>query len=396
MRKYIFVISSLGGGAGRVVSVLADAFADKGMMVEIVLSEQKKEYADKKLSEKVSITDFDSIECITKRTDAICIKFLDIVSKIMRKTKHLFCKKESETASVLRFYSENFFYIKSLKKYLKDNKDAVVIAFLNKPIFLTLLARNRNNKVIISERNDPSKFVGNKTTMAFIHKKYHKSDWMVFQSPDAQKWYEENSSVQGSVVFNPIKPDLPDRYIGERKKRVVNFCRISSQKNLELLIDAYTLFEKDYPEYELFIYGDESGNGAEGYLDKIKKKVTTLPIYNKIHVFPAVADIHNEISDYAMFVSSSDFEGMSNSMIEAMAIGLPTICTDCPAGGARAVIKDHINGILVSVGDIDSMYKAMKEVAENEALSTRLSENSVKIKEELAVDKIVNQWMNLV
>ena len=97
-----------------------------------------------------------------------------------------------------------------------------------------------------------------------------------------------------------------------------------------------------------------------------------------------------------MFVSSSDFEGMSNSMLEAMGMGLPTICTDCPAGGARAIIKDHENGILVPIKDVESMYRAMKEVAENKELAEKLSVNGTKLRDELSVDKIVSQWLEVI
>ena len=117
---------------------------------------------------------------------------------------------------------------------------------------------------------------------------------------------------------------------------------------------------------------------------------------NKIHILPAQKDIHSIIKDYAMFVSSSDFEGMSNSMLEAMAIGLPTICTDCPAGGARAVIKDHENGILVPVNDVQAMANAMKEIAGDSELAEKLSLNGTKLREELSVNKIVNQWMEII
>lgn len=58
-----------------------------------------------------------------------------------------------------------------------------------------------------------------------------------------------------------------------------------------------------------------------------------------------------------MFVSSSDFEGISNSMLEAMGMGLPVVVTDCPVGGARMVIQDGVNGLLVPVGDTKTMYE---------------------------------------
>ena len=80
----------------------------------------------------------------------------------------------------------------------------------------------------------------------------------------------------------------------------------------------------------------------------------------------------------------------------SMAIGLPTICTDCPAGGARAIIKDHKNGILVPVNDAEAMCKAMCEVADNPELAEKLSINGLKIRDDLSVDIIVNQWMELI
>jgi glycosyltransferase involved in cell wall biosynthesis len=97
-----------------------------------------------------------------------------------------------------------------------------------------------------------------------------------------------------------------------------------------------------------------------------------------------------------MFVSSSDFEGMSNSMLEALGLGLPCVCTDCPAGGAAAVIEDGVNGLLVPVGDSGKMYEAMKKIAQNPDLAKQLSENSVKIRETQSVEKIIEKWMEII
>lgn len=83
-------------------------------------------------------------------------------------------------------------------------------------------------------------------------------------------------------------------------------------------------------------------------------------------------------------------------MLEAMAMGLPCVCTDCPAGGARAVIKDGENGILTPVGDSHALYLAMKNVAKNPHLAQKLSENAVKIREEQSAKKITEEWMELI
>ena len=97
-----------------------------------------------------------------------------------------------------------------------------------------------------------------------------------------------------------------------------------------------------------------------------------------------------------MFVSSSDYEGMSNSMLEAMALGLPVICTDCPAGGARAVIRNGENGILTPVGDANALYLAMKNLAETPDFAETLGKNAVKIRTEQSVEKIIEKWMDII
>ena len=96
-----------------------------------------------------------------------------------------------------------------------------------------------------------------------------------------------------------------------------------------------------------------------------------------------------------MYVSSSDYEGISNSMLEAMAIGMPVVCTDCPIGGAKATIKDGENGLLVPIKDADALYMGMKKVIEDKALADKLSHNAAKLRDELSLDKITDRWIEL-
>ena len=75
-----------------------------------------------------------------------------------------------------------------------------------------------------------------------------------------------------------------------------------------------------------------------------------------------------------------------------MAIGLPVVCTDCPAGGARAVIKDHENGLLVPVKDPHRLYLAMKEIIDNPELAEKLSDNASKIRQVQSEETIMKEW----
>ena len=388
MKKEItFLIKVMnGGGAERVISLLSRAAVERGHSVTLILTHQSQAEAMlENIDENITVISLPD-EVGKCKTSAIFMLWARLIGKLGFKEK----------ASVLKYHSRNFSSISWLKKYFRKHKNSAAVAFLYDTIFLTLLAKHKTTKVIVSERGDPAQSSGSKTVAAFMKNEFSKADTIVFQSPDAQKWYLENTPVKGTVIFNPVKPDLPEPYCGERKKRIVNFCRISAQKNLLMLADAFALFHKDFPDYELDIIGDAVGNGVEGYVDAVNEKIRNNGCENCIHILPSRKDIHEYIKDYAMFVSSSDFEGMSNSMLEAMALGLPVICTDCPAGGARAVIRNGENGILTPVGDANALYLAMKNLAENPDFAETLGKNAVKIRTEQSVEKIIEKWMDII
>ncbi len=396
-KEIVFLIKVMsGGGAERVVTLLSAAFAEIDYSVTIILTHQNLSDADlTNTDSRINIISLPDELCRDKCSD-FAAKLIMLYARILDKLSKVFVKTDSEKASVLKYYSRNYSSVKWLKKYFKCHKTSSVVAFLYDSIFLSLLARTKTNRLVISERSDPQQSASKKTVAAFMNREFPKADAVVFQSPDAQKWYENNTPVKGSVIFNPVKSDLPPAYSGERKKRIVNFCRISASKNLTMLVDAFAKFNTDFPEFELDIFGDPVGDLTEGYLELVEERIRALGCNEKINIFPARNDIHSAIVDYSMFVSSSDFEGMSNSMLEAMAIGLPCVCTDCPAGGARAIIKNGVNGLLVPVGDSEKLCLAMKSIVENSDLSQKISRNAVKIRKDLAVKEIVKKWMEII
>ena len=388
-KDIVFVMKvMLGGGAERVITVLCGAFAEKGYNVTLVVTHQHR--TDAVLTGLDGRVETVFLEDITQRLNSgkLSAKLYSAKSKLAN---------DADAAAILKYRSRNEGRINALKEVFLRHKGCTAIAFLNDPVFLTLLASpGVCGKVIISERGDPEQYRENKTTMAFIRREYKKADCMVCQSFDARDWYKNNSDVRTEVIFNPVKSGLPEPFSGEREKKIVNFCRISDQKNLLLLMEAFRMLTADFPEYELYIYGNAVGNGAAGYLEKVSAFAQNSGVGEKIHILPGRSDIHTVIRGYSMFVSSSDFEGMSNSMLEAMATGLPTVCTDCPAGGAKAVIKDHENGLLVPVGDAERLAAAMKEVIESPELAEKLSAGGVKIKEELSAEKTAERWEKLI
>lgn len=396
-KEIIFAIKVMsGGGAERVVSLLSSSMVDKGYSVILLLTHQ---------SEKDAILDnIDSsvqvISLVDQDLDGAKINLFSNIylfcSRVFGKIGKIFSTKLFQYSLTIKYLAYNYSRIKLMRKIFQKHKNSTVVAFLYDSIFYSLLSVTKSNKLIISERGDPCQSLASKTTMAFLKNEFQKADGFVFQSPDVRQWYEDNTKVRGTVIFNPIKNGLPEPYFGERRKSIVNFCRINPQKNLLLLLDAFELFAESFPEYELHIYGDASTEADIHYFETVKEKRESLKSKDRVFFFPASRDIHRVIRDYSMFVSSSDFEGMSNSMLEALALGLPCVCTDCPAGGARAVIKDGENGLLVPVNEPFSLAEAMKRIVSEKGLSEKLSENAVKIREEQSLEKIIAKWMEII
>ena len=161
---------------------------------------------------------------------------------------------------------------------------------------------------------------------------------------------------------------------------------LEPQKNFSLLIDAFSAFHKKHSDYRMIIYGE--GRERSNLLKKIKEhgleKVVSLPGNNP--------DLLNSIKKSGMFVLSSDYEGVPNVLIEAMAVGLPVVSTDCEPGGAAELIEPRVNGLLSPTKDAQALYIKMCEMIENEELNKRCSIEALKIKERYEASVVCQKW----
>ena len=271
-----------------------------------------------------------------------------------------------------------------LKVFFQKAEPGIVVSFgfnIFERVYCSL-----NNKKYINDSNylDTLKLI-------------EKADAAVFQTKQ-QKLDLNVTNPHSYIIHNPIKDNLPKRYVGERRKIIVNFCAIKKHKNLLLLIKSFEMLlyrSEKYSEYLLLLYCD---NPKPDYNNAYRKEIVDYIKMNnlesKVKLLPMCADIHDKIKDAALFVSSSDYEGISNSMIEAMAIGLPCVCTDCKGGGAREFIISEYNGLLVDCNDPTKLCYGMEKMLSSK-LAKRCSENALKIREDLSVDIITNKWINV-
>ena len=353
MRNIFFIMPAMsGGGAERVTSVLANHFVEQADVTFFLVEKNVVEYD---LDPRIHI-------------DTSAIKGKTGISKRLQK-------------------------LVDIRKLMKENPDAVFISFLsNENLFTALAATGLNVRVILSERNDPYQTIGNGLKKVITNWLYGKKQCkvVVFQTDGARGFYSKKIQRKGVIIFNPLKADLPEHFIGERRKSIVSLARLEPQKNYPMLLKAFQMFHSSHAEYTLDIYG----KGPEE--ESLKKLTSALGIDSYVNFHGFQNDVHTKICDASMFVLSSDYEGLSNAMIEAMAIGLPCVCTDCSPGGARMMIQTAVNGILVPVNDASAMEMAMSQIAEDSAFAEKLSQNAVRVRTDLSVDVIAKKWKELI
>lgn len=284
--------------------------------------------------------------------------------------------------------SSSFDIILNLRRTLKEyNPSLILVMGVPLSIYTVPASLGLSIPLIVSERNDPAHFAGRKITKFLSRFLMRYAKGFVFQTNEAMNYYSKSIRNKGIVIPNPLtSSNLPEPYKGVRRKRVVTVGRLVPQKNHELLISAFKEIVSEFPEYTLTIYGE----GIDR--PKLSNKINEEKLSNNVFLPGEKSNIYSEIIDAELFVLSSDFEGMPNVLIEAMALGLPVISTDCSGGGASSLIEDRMNGVLVPVGNKDEMVSAMKAVLLNKEFAKLIGENAIEIRERLNSDKVCNQW----
>ncbi len=270
-------------------------------------------------------------------------------------------------------------YIRKIKKAYRID---VSLSFMYRMNRLNLLSKS-GEFAVVSERNNPRQtrpehFRGTKIIYAL-------ADYVVFQSEEVRAMYRQTVHVHSSVLPNPVAVSCLASNV--RKKRIVNAARLVKDKNQSMLIRAFYLFLPSHPGYVLEIYG----NGA--LENELKTLVRELKIENSVFFYGNVRNIHEQIADAGMFVLSSDTEGMSNALLEAMMMGLPCISTSCT--GSKEVIKDEYNGLLTEIGNAEAMAEAMTKMADKPELAEFCRKNAMMTAEAFRKDRVMKQWTDL-
>ena len=288
-----------------------------------------------------------------------------------------------------------FFLIRNVKRLLALNKLIkystcnIFLVFLPVTSFILLSFRKKIKvPIIVSERSDPnSYFASSKLKLWIMKKLYPKADAFVFQTKDAQDYYAGIITNESLVIPNAINDEFVKKpFDGQRGKVIVSAGRLDRGKNFSMLVGAFAKISEKHSDYKLIIFGD-------GELrPELKILISELKLNDKVFLPGYVQNLGDQINAASLFVLPSKFEGIPNALMEAMALGLPSISTDCPCGGPKFLIQDGENGLLVPNNDMHKLAEAMDKILSDKLLAEKLGTNARKICDTLNAEKIYTQW----
>lgn len=354
MSKLIVCTGSLmSGGAERVLSILSTPFADT----------------------------YDSVEYVLW-LDA---RYPDIFYKIDPRVKITKICQASHSTGI-------FSHLKWFRRHVKEEKPDAILAFMVMINFSVMVSQLFCRfPLFLAERNDPRYFGRNKYLRKLINAMYGLSNVrkVIMQTDNNRNYFSEKIKKKTDVIYNPIVMD--EKFVGcsikeKKENRIVSVARLERQKHQHILIKAFSTFLESHPDYTLTLYGDGSRKG------ELQDLCKDLGISSRVFFPGRTNDVYNSIKNASMFIMTSEYEGMSNSLIEAMCLGLPCISTK--VSGAIDLIEHGENGMLINVDDVNALVDTMRTIADNDELANKLSVNAAKTYQILNAEIIAKQWVN--
>lgn len=355
MKKCLLLIPRMGsGGAERVMATIANNLCEKND-VQIV-----------------TMTDAESFYVLDERVEVV-----GLGQNVNRKNK------------LTLLFSMAFGGIKTffaLKKKIKKEKPDAVLSFLQSANMMAILLKMFGGKfrLVVSERCDPTvRSFGNRF---FERHFYHKADVIVCQSEAVTKFFKEKHRNKAVVIPNPIASSaIPERFEGERRHTIVGVGRLGAQKNFEMLISAFAKLPEQFSDFTLEIYG---GGPLE---EKLREQIKTLGLEGRAFLMGVKKNVMHSISDVALYVMSSNYEGFPNALAEAMATGLPVISTDFSTGVAKDIVKAE-NGLVIPVGDEQALLNAIVQLLSAQDEWEQMSLANRELLDTLSEENIMAKW----
>lgn len=360
--KILFFVSSLNaGGAERVATTLASAWARRG---------------DTVLLAPTWLTKHDPFYALADQV------------RLVRLAEHMPTGPLGRLPGVSKW--------RVIRALVQREQPDVVVSFLtNVNVNVLIATMGLRVPVVVSERTHPAYSQSAGRLLRMLRRKlYSQAAAVVMQTQAGVPALK--AQVPGvrdvTVIPNPLPDELLTRSAPAscttqaKGYEAVAMGRLVPAKQFDVLIDAFATLAAEFPQWRLTIWGD----GPQR--DALQAQIKTLGLERRVRLAGRTPQPWDALSSADMFVMTSRVEGFPNVLLEAMALGLPCIALDCPSGPAE-LSRDGRDAVLVPMENATALQDAMHNVMADEALRWTLGMRAqASVRRRYGLPIVLKQW----
>jgi GalNAc-alpha-(1->4)-GalNAc-alpha-(1->3)-diNAcBac-PP-undecaprenol alpha-1,4-N-acetyl-D-galactosaminyltransferase len=306
--------------------------------------------------------------------------------------RHVAMGLARDSAGLAAAVGNNLRRARVLHSEIRRSRPDVVVSFIDQTNVLTLLAaEGLGVPVVVVEQSDPHTFPVKPIWARLRLLTYARARRIVLLSARDMGFFPPRLQRRVVVIPNPFvppPPESPARAEATQPPALIAVGRLHHDKGFDILLKAFSLLGNEHPEWRLTVLGEGEERGR---LEMLRDE---LRLGGRVSFPGRVKDPYTLLQRASLFVLPSRTEGFPLALCEALACGLPAVCTDC-AGGVRDIIEDGVNGILVPVGDASALARALNRLMTDEAQRCQLARRAPEVVERFKLEKTLDAWESL-
>ena len=321
------------------------------------------------------------VEILTLDTDANA-PFYPLDSRLSHRSLNLLGPSRNPLHAVIA----NLRRIFKLRRAIKRAHPDIVVSLMLDTNVTTILASIRQSApVVVCEHADPMVYPVSPTWNSLRKLTYRLADRLIVLNEEMATWFRSQVGCDARVIGNPVKIPALSAMNETASRQMVAVGRLDELKSFSDLISAFTLLAKQYPDWQLKIYG-------KGPLeDALQAQIDQTGLSSRISLMGITNDIDSVLRDAQLFVSSSTTEAFPMAICEAMSHALCVVSTRA-GSGVETLIENEQSGLLCRVQDIDDLADKMAMAMQSPELRQRLGSSARESIKRYSLSTISAQW----
>lgn len=249
----------------------------------------------------------------------------------------------SESGGLIAKISNTRRRISAVREAIKELSPDVLLSFCDRTNVLALMATKRLGlPVVISERSDPRQQNLGRAWEFARGRTYRRATAMIALTETSASYLSERFGCPVDVIPSAVDPPpiVSDRQQAKQNRRIIGIGRLEQEKGFDRLIEAFAKVGASHPDWTLKILGEGSLRGS------LQELVEQRGLQQRVELAGWVRPVWEELAGSTIFALPSRYEGFPSALLEAMAVGVPSVAVDCESG-PRAVITEPGHGLLV-------------------------------------------------